>query len=162
MKIGILSDTHIHLPKDKIPAALIDGLKNVDLILHAGDILDLAVIRKLEKIAQVKAVQGNMDTPVLKEILPERELIRAEQIKIGLIHGWGPPVGLLDRVKELFYTMKVDVVIFGHSHTPMIKKIDGVLFINPGSPTDKIFAPYNSYVVLEVKGNKAEAQIVKI
>ena len=56
---------------------------------------------------------------------------------------------------------KVDIIIFGHSHTPENKKIDGILFFNPGSLTDKDFAPYNSYGILELN-DEIEAKIIRI
>ena len=57
---------------------------------------------------------------------------------------------------------QVDVIIFGHSHIPCNERIDGVLFFNPGSPTDKIFAPYNSYGMIEITGKNINARIIKI
>ena len=58
--------------------------------------------------------------------------------------------------------MRVQAVIFGHSHAPMNSMKDGVLFFNPGSPTDKIFAQENTYGILEITGKKIEGKIVRI
>lgn len=162
MKIVILSDTHIPTYNDKLPAKVFAELSDADLILHAGDIVEMSLIEELKKIAPVKAVQGNMDSLEAKQLLPQKEIITAGKIKIGLVHGWGPPLGLRERVVEAFHGSNVRVIVFGHSHNAINEEINGVLFINPGSPTDKIFAPFKSYAVLEVNGDKIEAKIVKI
>lgn len=162
MKIGVISDTHIHRPDDEFPKQLIEGLTGVDLILHAGDLVDISVLNRLQKIARVIAVHGNMDSNAVRGTLLEQEIISVEKIKIGLVHGWGPPMGLIDRVKEVFLTKNVDVIIYGHSHIAATKQLDNILFINPGSPTDKIFAPYNSYAILNIEGRQIDAKIIKL
>lgn len=156
MKIGVISDTHISGSADEIPSQIYDHFSGVDLILHAGDLLELRVLRELERIAKVKGVYGNMDLPEVRKSLPFKEIINAGKFKIGLTHGLGPPIGLRRRVKKVFRGDEVDVIVFGHSHLPLNLMEKGILFFNPGSPTDRIFAPYRSCGILvvdsEVKG----------
>ncbi len=159
MKIGILSDTHIPRSAPRLPEKLCKALEGMDLILHAGDLAEPSVLEKLNKIAPTKAVYGNMDTPELQRSLPRKEIISAEGFKIGLIHGWGAPTGLIERVRKEFNG--VDIIVFGHSHSALYKEIDGMLFLNPGSPTDKVFAQFNSYGILEIK-DTIKGEIVKL
>ncbi|MBU1888025.1 MAG: metallophosphoesterase family protein, partial [Candidatus Omnitrophica bacterium] len=57
---------------------------------------------------------------------------------------------------------KPDIIIFGHSHVPMNEYIDGVLFFNPGSATDTVFAPYRSYGIIEIENGEVKAEIHKL
>lgn len=159
-KIAVLSDTHIPVAAKELPKTVYDGIAGVDMILHAGDILDMQVLDKLSKIAPVRAVCGNMDNDSACSKLPRKDIIKIGDCSIGLIHGWGPPSGLIDLVGRQF--KNVDVIVFGHSHSPLIEKRGGILFFNPGSPTDKVFAPYNSYGILTIDGKIITPQIIKI
>lgn len=162
MKIGVLSDTHISGNDKKIPPAVLEGLKDVDMIIHVGDILDLGVIDVLKAICpNIKAVYGNMDGQQIKSKFPQKEIIKSGNYKIGVMHGWGAPNSLIDLLRNAFKNDCPDIIIFGHSHVPFNESIGGVLYFNPGSPTDKIFAPYNSYGLIEIN-DKIKARIIKI
>ena len=160
MKIGVISDTHIPVRAIDIPRPIYEAFAKVDLILHAGDLVSIDVLDKLKKISKVKAVLGNMDHSELIKILPKKEVIAVGKFKIGLIHGYGPPFDLIDRIKNEFQE-KMDVIVFGHSHQPEKELKDGGLFFNPGSPTDKVFASSNSFGMLEIN-DKIEANIIKL
>ena len=129
MKLGIISDTHVRTI-DEISAAIRKALADVDIIIHAGDFTHEAVLDSLRAIGRVKAVCGNMDSIELKRSLPKRDVFEASGEKIGLIHGWGAPWGIAERVKNQF--SGVDIIIFGHSHEPCNRHIQGVLLVNPG------------------------------
>jgi len=159
MKIAVLSDTHIPRNATEVPAKVLAGITNCDMILHCGDLVELSVIAELEKLANVYAVQGNMDEPEVKKALPEKRVIKVGGFKIGLVHGRGHPDKVASLIKDDFED--VDVICFGHSHRPMNEVIGGVLFFNPGSVTDNLTAPYNSYGILEV-GKGIKGKIVKI
>ena len=161
MKIIVLADTHIPERALDLPKQIYDDLKDSDLILHAGDIISLEFLKKLEKCGKVQAVQGNMDEAALKDKLPLKEIIRVAKFTIGLTHGWGSPFGLLEQARKEFLKEKPDVIIFGHSHKSLNIRKDGVLFFNPGSPTDKIFSDTNSYGIITI-GDSLEARIVKV
>lgn len=133
MKIGVISDTHARTV-DEIPKPVLKTLETVDLIAYAGDFTEKAVLDGLAVIGQVKAVWGNMDSQELKKILPRTELFEIGNKKIGLVHGSGGPWGIAERVRELF--IDVDVIIFGHSHTPCNRYIRGTLMFNSGQASN--------------------------
>lgn len=162
MRIGVVSDTHLESGSAILPKALIEGLKGVGMILVAGDIGSRCVLDQLKRVCpDVRAVWGNMDADAFRESLPEKQIIKAGRYTIGLTHGHGNPAHLIDAVQKIFAAEKVDIIVFGHSHYPVNERHKGVLFFNPGSPTDKIFAPFNSYGILEIN-DEIKAQIIKI
>ncbi len=133
---------------ERLPDKMLKDFKGVELILHAGDITEGPVLAELEALAPVKAVCGNMDSMALRKILPKKKLIKIGRFKIGLIHGYGPPHSIVEKIRMEFDS--VDAIVFGHSHSPLCKIEDNILFFNPGSPTDKIFARENSYGILTI------------
>jgi uncharacterized protein len=144
--LGVLSDTH--LMGRPVPERVLRALDGVDMILHAGDILEMAILDELESIAPTVAVAGNMDGGELREVLPDKRVIEAGGYRIGLIHGWGAPDNMTSRLRREFED--VDIVVFGHTHEACNREEDGVYFFNPGSPTDKIFASFRSLGILEL------------
>jgi uncharacterized protein len=147
MKIGVISDTHLANYDEKLKNLVAEQFRDVDLILHAGDIVALPVLDIFQG-KELKAVYGNMDYPSVKEILPEQLIFEIQGFKFGLIHGWGAPEGIEEKLLKKIN--KVDCLVFGHTHRPVNHKIDDVLFFNPGSPTDKRFAPHRTLGILEV------------
>lgn len=135
MNIGVIADSHAVLVRE-IPGKVIDALSSVDLIIHAGDFTSSEVLRGLQQLAEVKAVQGNMDSGTLKAVLPIKEILEIDNKRIGITHGTGGPAGIEERVKDMFNSDRVDIVIYGHSHRSQNKVIDGILFFNPGKTMD--------------------------
>jgi len=162
MIIGVIADTHIPTRAKELPGKLIEHLKKVDLIMHAGDFVHLEVLEMLEKMKRVEAVSGNMDEEILKTKLPPRKIVKVGSIKIGLVHGFDIPWDLKYRVPANFKKNDVQCVVYGHTHIPRNEKIGGRLYFNPGSPTDTIFAAYSTYGILRIEGNKIQGEIVKI
>lgn len=161
MRIGVISDTHIPKMAKDIPKAVYNEFKNVDLILHAGDFVEADFLKKLKDFKKTIGVYGNLDSSEVTNILKAKEIIEVGGFRIGLIHGWGAPEGLTERIRTEFKDEKIDCIVFGHSHSPFNETKNGILFFNPGSPTDKIFAPYNSYGSLEIT-DKIVGKIVKL
>jgi putative phosphoesterase len=162
MRIGVISDTHIPDRAKGLPKEILQVFKDVDMIIHTGDFVSVAVLNKLKSLCgNIKAVAGNMDSQKVKTKLPEKEIVKVGNYKIGIAHGYGHPNGLIDYLTKLFKNDDVDIIVFGHSHTPLNKKIGDILFFNPGSPTDKIFSPYNAYGIIEIT-DKIDAKIIKI
>jgi len=133
MRIGVISDTHV-ATVDELPPRLRMALSGVDLIVHAGDFTQRAVLDGLKALGEVKAVCGNMDSAELKRMLPEKELFVVQGRKIGLVHGSGAPWGIAGRIRQLFE--EADVIIFGHSHEPCHLYLQGSLMFNPGRARD--------------------------
>lgn len=162
IKIGIISDTHIHDSLQVLPEKALQDFKTADLVIHSGDLVDLSVLGQLRSVCKnVVAVWGNMDPAEIKNELAEKEIIKAGKHRIGVIHGFGHPSKLIKFVKERFKDDCVDIIIFGHSHVPFNEKIGKIIYFNPGSLTDKMFAPYNSYGIIEIN-DEIKAKIVKI
>ena len=148
MRIGVIADTHVPTRARSVPdevAAIFDG---VDLILHAGDLEEKPVLEWLARIAPVEAVLGNMDPPELEAELPVRRVVEAAGFRIGLVHGSGPPSKVPGRAVEAFAGETLDLIVYGHSHRPDSSVLEGRHIFNPGSPTDRLFAPYLSVGIL--------------
>ncbi|MCX7831848.1 MAG: metallophosphatase family protein [Actinobacteria bacterium] len=163
MKIGIISDTHIFAIDDEAEVLLKflnKHFADCDLLLHAGDIVSVDFIEELSKIAPVEAVSGNMDLEKTKSKFPPKKIIEVENKIIGLIHGSGPPQGIHQRICVGF-TIKPDIIVYGHTHEPFQGYENGVFYINPGSPNDTRFAFVNSVAILELNKRKIDTQIVK-
>ncbi len=159
MKIGVISDTHVPTISPSLPAAVFELFKGVDFIFHAGDIVVLSVLEELRSIAPVEAVAGNMDDSEVQLKLPRKKVFSLNGFTIGLTHGKFKIDSQLEMVKNEFD--KVDIIVYGHSHTPFWGKVDGIYFLNPGSPTDKRHAPYNSIALLDLN-DEPTAQIIRI
>lgn len=159
MRIGVISDTHIPRKRKRIPDTVLQGIKGASLIIHAGDINEISIIRSLEKIAPVEAVAGNTDDVYVRKRLGIRKIISVEGKRIGIIHGDGKKGRTIDRVIEAFADEDVNCVVFGHSHIPVNRVINEVLYFNPGSPTDKRRQQYFSYGILEI-GNSVTGEII--
>ena len=160
MRIMVISDTHIPRSAQDIPEAIYKEIETVDMIVHAGDFVEKEFYEKLKSLRETKAVYGNMDSIELRRVLNQKEVFEAGKFRIALIHGYGAPANLEETVRNEF--KDVDAIIFGHSHSALNVVTDGVLFFNPGSPTDKIFASANTYGILEITDKKIEAKIVRI
>lgn len=157
IKIGVLADTHAKNLPDKVWKALAD----VDLVFHAGDFTRFEDYEVFSRDKKLTAVLGNMDEGHLQGNLKVKEIVMIEDVRIGIMHGFGPPRKVIDNVQEEFKSEKVDAVIFGHSHVAFNEKREGVLYFNPGSPTDTISAPYCSYGILTIDGKNIEGKIIK-
>ncbi len=160
MLIGLISDTHIPDRAKILPQNVIDAFKDVDLILHAGDLTSPRVIEELETIAPVMAVQGNMDR-VNGIDLPQAKTLEAEGLKIGMVHGEVYPRADTQQLVYLAKELDVDILVSGHSHQPKIEKTDGVLLINPGSPIVPRLAD-RTVMLLEINNKEVDVEIIKI
>ena len=118
-----------------LPNAFKETLRGADLIIHLGDITEFSFIDSLKEIAPVEAISGNMDDPYIANLLPIEKVFTIEGLTLVAFHGWGPPDGLEKRVYNHFESKKPDVILFGHSHEPMIYWHNDILLFNPGSLT---------------------------
>jgi putative phosphoesterase len=147
--LGLISDTHMPERCEALPAALPTIFRDVDLILHAGDVGKLWVLDRLSSIAPVIAVHGNDDTPEAQRELPYQQVIviggqriflshchypdRAEEMESRRDDSWKPK---LERRLEFGRRAGASTVIFGHTHIPMTYREDGqdgILLVNPGA-----------------------------
>jgi len=157
-KLGVIADTHLKRASRELED-LIDGpFKDVDIILHAGDITELAVLDSFNG-KEIWAVCGNMDSPDVRKQLPTQRTFQLGKFKIGLIHGWGGPQGIEERIRREFEG--VDCIVYGHTHTPYQTKREGVLFFNPGAFGRWFFSEKKSIGLLEV-GEMVSGQIIYV
>jgi uncharacterized protein len=147
-RVGVVSDTHCPEFLDRLPDQIGELLAGVDLILHAGDISSLDTLAELGRIAPVEAIRGDHDRGL---DLPEQRVVEVAGKRIGLVHGnrshlleepatfigtvslghWWPSAGLYRHLYRRF--PGVDAVVYGHTHNPDIRHIEGTLVFNPGA-----------------------------
>lgn len=159
MKIGVISDTHIPTISKSLPPQVFELFKGVDLILHAGDIVELSVLDELGAIAPVEAVAGNMDGHEVHQRLPSKKVIQIGRYRAGLIHGKFKIDIQREMIRKEFGN--VDIIVYGHSHRPFWGREGDVYFLNPGSPTDVIHAPFHSVAILEAN-DELKAEIIML
>ena len=160
MRLFVLSDTHMPRAASDLPQCIYDEIANCDIILHAGDFVEMDILKKLAYLKPIRAVCGNMDSQAIRHELKQKEIIDIGKFKIGLTHGYGAPGAIIDTVRSEFD--RVDAIVFGHSHSAVNMTKDGILFFNPGSPTDTVFAKFKSYGILEITDKKIEGKIIRI
>ncbi len=160
MQIGLISDTHIPDRAKIIPSNVIESFKNVNLIIHAGDLTSTEVIDELENIAPVIAVQGNMDR-IAGIDLPKAKIIEIEGVKIGVSHGEIYPRGDSQQLLYLAKQLGVNVLVTGHSHQPKIEQIEDVLLLNPGSPVVPRLAD-RTVMIMEIHEKNIDVELIKI
>lgn len=161
IRIGVLSDTHL---PDSVDAQafllhLVESvLAPVDMILHVGDLVAQDLFTAFDGYP-LHAVRGNMDeaTPGV----PYKKTFQVGGFTIGLIHGWGSAEGLEGRILKEFSSVSLDCLVYGHSHRPACYRHDGILFFNPGSPTDRRSMAYHSVGLLEI-GDDIRGTIIRI
>jgi uncharacterized protein len=147
--IGIISDTH-----SLVRPQAVDALTGVDMILHAGDIGNSAVLDILSDIAPVVAVRGNNDKGEWAESLPASEVVEIGTVSIYMLHDLkeieNSPTGIFQ------------VIVSGHSHKPMVEERRGVLYVNPGSAGPRRFKLPVSVAHLRVKGSEVNAKLIEL
>lgn len=152
MKIGIISDTHNHLP-----GPVFDIFSGVDLIIHAGDIGNDTILTELQTIAPVRAVFGNMDKFPLVSNLKRMDFFNIDDCKICLTHIIGTHKTF---AYELFkMNVKIDAVIHGHTHRSENIIFNSIRFLNPGSVSQPRSGSRGSVGLLNVEGRKMEFEI---
>ncbi|MDD5070946.1 MAG: metallophosphoesterase family protein [Candidatus Omnitrophica bacterium] len=160
-RVLVLSDTHIPINANSLPKIITCEAKKSDYCIHAGDICSFSVIKTLSSLTTVYAVCGNMDDLSVSEKLPHKQIFTIEDVKIGLVHGRGTPSGIFNIIDREFPINgeKLDIIVFGHSHAATNEVRNGRIYFNPGSSTDKDFAAYKSYGILEIDGKSIERRI---
>lgn len=142
--IGILSDTHGFLDP-----ALVDVFADVDHIVHAGDIGNRGIIERLEDLAPVTIVKGNIDGGDLRFYSIE-EIFEIAGKRIAVRHIAGSPRRPRKAARQLIARQRPDVLIVGHSHIPVVGRVDGTLWINPGAAGRQGFHQVRTAALLHI------------
>ena len=154
----VIADTHIPRRARALPDGLSPYLGRADLILHAGDLMDPALMDELAEYASVRAVRGNLDPPELE--LPEALEFGFGGIRTAMIHDSGRKQGRRRRLRRRFPEARV--VIFGHSHIPFLEDACCLMLLNPGSPTDRRRQPRHTFALLHAQSGRVRAEILPL
>ncbi|MDK3258227.1 metallophosphoesterase family protein [Blastococcus capsensis] len=140
------SDTHVPKRARDLPPALWSEIAAADVVVHAGDWVDAALLDLFEQRAhRLVAVHGNNDHGVLRQRLPEVAHEEIEGLRFAVVHETGDAKGREARCAARFPA--ADVLVFGHSHIPWDTTApNGLRLINPGSPTDRRRQPHGTFV----------------
>ncbi len=148
--IGVISDTHGHLP-----GSVADAFDGVDLIIHAGDIGEADIIEALDKMAPTIAVRGNMDFDQWARALPTDKTVAINRTLLYVIHD-------AFRLKFNPNTAAPDVVISGHTHRPLRQENQGTLYLNPGSAGYPKYGQPATVALLQIKGQSLQVRFVEL
>ena len=181
MRIGVISDTHNPSAAKEPPQEVARAFAGVDLILHAGDIYVPSCLDWLERIAPVKAVElGAKDHFSEDSRVAEMQVFELEGHTIGMVHDLmlpGMPAEVLPGVIEKmfpssnsltqsvgeFFGAAVDIVVFGHTHFAVAEEHQGILFVNPGSPSlPRQMRRLGQVAVIELSPGAWDASIVEL
>ena len=146
LRLLVLADTHVPKRARDLPAEVWAAVDAADVVLHAGDWVDVALLDALERrAARLVAVYGNNDGPPLRARLPEVARAELGGLRFAVVHETGPATGRETRCARDF--PDADVLVFGHSHIPWDTVAPGGLrLLNPGSPTDRRRQPEKTYL----------------
>ena len=145
--VGVISDTH-----GRLLSSVCEAFQQVDLIIHAGDIDSKEVLDKLQSLAPVMAVRGNMDFGAWTEQLRESETIEIGEAVLHVRH-------ILGNIPAM---AAVDVVIYGHTHQAHMERRNGILFVNPGSAGQRRYENPLSIALLCISGKEVDARIIAL
>jgi hypothetical protein len=171
MRIGLLSDTHIPWETNKVPTEVFEAFRGVELILHGGDIYSHSVLDDLEKLAPVYAALGDDDYPGEDPRVAERHILTLEGKTIYLTHEGpynfltshnGLPLWWRNKISTGEYA-NPDIIIAGHEHRTVVENFNGMLYINPGSPTCLHYKRGLGTVgILELNGGEPKIDILHL
>ena len=167
MLIGLLSDTHVRLPgtrvelstltTEELPIQIKHAFSGVELILHAGDIYSLPVLDMLETVAPVLATEGDDDpfNLVNDSRVKHTQTLTIEGLTIWLSHYGQWPEDSKEKTP--------DVIVYGHSHRSALEKSNGIIRVNPGSPTFPQYQKIPGTVALmNIESGKVDIEIVQL
>ena len=157
IKVGVLADTHGYLDPKIIPL-----FQGVTQIFHAGDIGSLEVIYQLEEIAPVIAVHGNGDINQVVKRFPDRQIITLLGHRILLTHVGEPLTRLKPLLAQGMRLEDINIVVYGHSHSPEFRPRDGLLFFNPGAASIKMCYVTPSVGLLTIEEKEIKGEILSL
>lgn len=158
MRLLIIADTHIPKRARALPERLWSEVDSADLVVHAGDWADVALLDQLEQRATVLGVYGNNDGADLRARLPEVARAELAGVRVAVVHETGQTQGRESRAMQRF--PDTDLLIFGHSHIPWDSVApNGMRLLNPGSPTDRRRQPVHTYLVAELSDGQVDVTL---
>ena len=152
MRIGLISDTHGLMRVEALAA-----LAGVEVIVHAGDVGARSVLTELAALAPVHAVSGNVDDVSLQ--LPATLTLSFGGLAIHVSHGHELGSPTPDALARRY---RGDVIVYGHTHRPLIREVDGRLVVNPGAAGPRRFNLQPSIAVLTIENRRAHVEIIPL
>ena len=159
----LIADTHVPKRARDLPPELWAEVEAADVVVHAGDWVDVALLDALEeRSARLLAVHGNNDHGALRERLPEVATGSVGGVRLAVVHETGEAKGREERCAALY--PDADVLVFGHSHIPWdTTAASGLRLLNPGSPTDRRRQPHCTYMTATVsQGSLYDVQLHRL
>ena len=159
-RLLILADTHVPRRAKDLPAQVWAEVDAADLVIHAGDWVDVRLLDELEeRAARLVAVWGNNDHGALRRRLDEEARVVVDGVRLGVVHETGTSKGREARCSARYPDL--DVLVFGHSHIPWdTTTTAGLRLLNPGSPTDRRRQPHGTYLTaLAARGRLEDVQL---
>jgi hypothetical protein len=161
MQLAIISDTHLPRGDRVLPDRCIELCRGAAAILHAGDLVALAVLELLRGLGPpVHAVHGNVDEAPVRAVLPARLELELGGVTVGIVHNPGPAKGRAERLAHRFEG--ADAVVFGHTHQPQHDRHGSVQIFNPGSPTDRRRAPAHTMGLARIGDGTIDFELVAL
>jgi putative phosphoesterase len=163
VRLVVVADTHVPRRAKDLPTPLWQEIDRADVVIHAGDWVDEALLDAVEaRAARLIGVWGNNDGPALRRRLPEVARADLDGLRIAVVHETGARSGREMRVDRAF--PQTDVVVFGHSHIPWDSVTPaGVRLLNPGSPTDRRRQPVCTFLTAHVRrGRLTDVDLVPV
>jgi putative phosphoesterase len=161
VEIAVISDTHMPRGGRRLPDGCIERLRAADLIVHAGDLVELSVLGQLQGYGRVLAVHGNVDDATVRAALPAAATVAVQGARIAIVHDGGTARGRLARLRARF--PDADAVVFGHSHMPLHERDEhGFQIFNPGSPTERRRAPARTMGIARARGGRLTFELVAL
>jgi hypothetical protein len=154
VRLLLLADTHVPRRARDLPAEVWDAVDEADVVVHAGDWVDVALLDALESRARaLVACYGNNDGPELRGRLPDVGRAVLDGVRLSVVHETGTRSGR-ERRADLAHP-DTDVLVFGHSHIPWDTTTPrGMRLLNPGSPTDRRRQPSGTYLTADIAGGQ--------
>lgn len=169
MRIGIISDTHIPEAGPELHPEIRDVFAGVDLILHGGDLHNTTPLDWLETIAPVKCARGNGDEGLVdpKNRIEHHWVFDFDGVTVGMVHGmWYPGgPGVRREIARVFGPdVNLDILILGDTHVTMLQVDDGVLVLNPGSPTfpNNYLKQRGTVAILTTGNGRASIEMIQL
>jgi putative phosphoesterase len=162
VRLLLLADTHVPKRAKVLPDAVWREAERADVVVHAGDWVDVSLLDELEsRAARLVGVWGNNDGDELRARLPEIAYESFDGIRFAVIHETGSAAGRETRMDAAF--PHTDVLVFGHSHIPWDTVApSGMRLLNPGSPTDRRRQPACTWMVVTIDGGALSVELVPL
>lgn len=154
MRLVLMADTHLPKRARDLPAELWAAVEAADVVVHAGDWVDVPLLDELTARSQrLIGCYGNNDGPALRSRLPEIARAELDGLRLAVVHETGQATGREQRCAARF--PDTDVLVFGHSHIPWDTTTQtGLRLLNPGSPTDRRRQPHATYQTATVTAGR--------